>query len=143
MSLIAQQEITVRSARPQDEKGVISLWHDCNLTTSYNDPSKDFQFALNKSNSDILVALQRDTICGTVMCGHDGHRGWLYYVASSPSLRGSGIGKMMVNAGEEWLRKCGIAKVQLMIRQSNEEVMNFYQHIGYEHTPRIIMAKWL
>lgn len=143
MSMTTKQEITIRSAGPQDEKAVTSLWHECNLTTSYNDPKNDFQFALNKPNSDILVALQGDSICGSVMCGHDGHRGWLYYVSSSPSLRGSGIGKLMVSEGEEWLRKRGIAKVQLMIRQSNEEVMNFYQHIGYEHTPRIVMAKWL
>ena len=29
---------------------------------------------------------------GSIMVGHDGHRGWLYYVASTPHSRGSGIG---------------------------------------------------
>lgn len=144
-TLKTHQEIVIRPAVPQDENAVTSLWHECNLTTSYNDPSKDFKFALNKPNSDILVAIHSSikAVCGTVMCGHDGHRGWLYYVCSSPSLRGSGIGKLLVREGEEWLRKCGIAKVQLMIRQTNEEVMNFYQNLGYENTPRIVMAKWL
>lgn len=139
------QGINIRSAELQDEEEVASLWNECNLKASYNDLNKDFRFALNQSNSDILLAISQDsnTICGTVMCGHDGHRGWLYYVASSTSLRGKGIGKLMVNEGEEWLRKRKIAKVQLLIRQSNEDVMNFYQHIGYEHTPRIVMAKWL
>jgi len=37
------------------------------------------------------------------MVGHDGHRGWLYYVASTPESRGSGIGRQMVSAAEEWL----------------------------------------
>lgn len=144
-------EIIIRSATLQDEKAVTSLWHECNLTTSYNDPSKDFRFALNKPNSEILVAIQHsqsdrsseETVCGSVMCGHDGHRGWLYYVACSPVLQKRGIGKMLIKEGEEWLRKCEIEKVQLLIRQSNEDVMKFYQHLGYDHTPRIVMAKWL
>ena len=50
------------------------------------------------------------------MVGHDGHRGWLYYVAAAPHLHGSGIGRQMVAAAEAWLRQRGVAKVQLLVR---------------------------
>jgi hypothetical protein len=61
---------TVRPATSVDEAAVIALWKDCGLVTSYNDPAKDFHFAGAKDNS----------ILGSVMVGHDGHRGWIYYV---------------------------------------------------------------
>ncbi len=40
-------------------------------------------------------------------------------------------------------RDRGVAKVQLMVRQSNEQVTAFYERLGFEFMPRIAMAKWL
>ena len=77
------------------------------------------------------------------MLGHDGHRGWLYYVASSPRTRGSGIGRQMIQAAEEWLRQRGVLKAQLMVRETNTKVVSFYEHLGFEVTPRVLMSKWL
>ena len=136
--------ITIRSAEPDDEDAVIALWQASELVVSYNDPSSDFRTARAKACSDILVAVDAgERIVGSVMVGHDGHRGWLYYLASDPALRGQGIGCRLVEAAQDYLRAEGIAKVQLMIRETNERVRDFYEHLGFEHTPRIVMAKWL
>jgi hypothetical protein len=62
--------------------------------TGYNDPALDFRFALAKTGSDILVGVDVEGwIVGSVMVGHDGHRGWVYYVASCPRHRKQGIGR--------------------------------------------------
>ena len=47
------------------------------------------------------------------MVGHDGHRGWVYYVATDPDRRAKGYGRAIMNAAEDWLRAAGIAKLQL------------------------------
>jgi ribosomal protein S18 acetylase RimI-like enzyme len=78
-----------------------------------------------------------------VMVGHDGHRGWLYYVASDPQSRGAGFGRQIVEAGENWLRQRGVAKVQLLVRETNTQVVAFYEHLGFEVAPRTVLAKWL
>ncbi|MDT2024334.1 GNAT family acetyltransferase [Methylocella sp. CPCC 101449] len=136
--------LTIRNALPDDETAVVALWRACDLVVSYNDPSADFRFARGGASSDVLVGIDADgRIVGTVMVGHDGHRGWLYYVAAAPTARSSGIGRQMVTAGEDWLRQRGIGKVQLIVRESNTKVIGFYDHLGYEETPRVIMAKWL
>ena len=70
----------IRSATLEDEAAIVALWQACGLTVPYNDPAQDFRFALGKANSDILVF---DDLSGSVMVGHDGHRGWLYYVSAS------------------------------------------------------------
>lgn len=136
--------LTIRSATSADEAAVGELWRACGLVTSYNDPATDFRFAKAGPCSDVLVGVdEAERIAGSVMVGHDGHRGWLYYVASSPDARGSGIGKRMVAAGEDWLRQRGVVKAQLLVRMTNTKVVSFYEHIGYEETPRVLMAKWL
>ena len=136
--------LTIRSATPKDEASVIELWRACDLVASYNDPAVDFRFAHDSACSDILVGEdEAGSIVGTVMVGHDGHRGWLYYVASSPQSRGSGIGRQMVQAAEDWLRARDVAKAQLLVREMNTKVVSFYEHLGFEVAPRVVMGKWL
>lgn len=136
--------LTIRSASPDDEPAVVALWRACGLVASYNDPVADFRFAKFGACSDVLVGADgTGGIRGAVMVGHDGHRGWLYYVASDPGSRGSGFGRQMVHAAEDWLRRRGVLKVQLLVRETNTQVVTFYEHLGFEVAPRIVMSKWL
>jgi ribosomal protein S18 acetylase RimI-like enzyme len=41
------------------------------------------------------------------------------------------------------LQERGVAKVQLLVRETNTKVVAFYQHLGFEVTPRVVLAKWL
>ncbi|WP_376964176.1 GNAT family acetyltransferase [Azospirillum sp. A26] len=136
--------LNIRSATLDDELSVITLWRACDLVASYNDPAADFRFALDGDNSTVLVGEDdRKTIVGAVMVGHDGHRGWLYYGAASPALRGHGIGRKLVDAGESWLLARHVVKVQLIVRPTNTAVVSFYEHLGFEEMPRTLMGKWL
>ena len=136
--------LTIRSAGPDDEPGVVALWRACALIAPYNDPGADFRFAKAGACSDVLVGADgTGRLRGSVMVGHDGHRGWLYYVASDPEARGIGIGRRMVEAGEGWLRERGVVKVQLLVRETNTQVVSFYERLGFEIAPRTVMAKWL
>lgn len=136
--------LTVRPATAADEASVIALWSTCNLIVPHNDASADFRFAKRGPNSDVLVGVDKSgRIAGSVMVGHDGHRGWIYYVAADPVARGEGIGRQMTSAAEQWLRQCGVPKVQLMIRETNTAVADFYAKVGYTTEPRVVMSKWL
>ena len=134
---------TIRSATADDESAVIDLWTRCGLVVSHNDPGSDFRFASTGPNSDVLVALVGDRVAGSVMVGHDGHRGWLYYVAVDPACRLQGLGRSLVAAAEQWLVARGIVKVQLMVRETNGAVASFYERLGYDPMPRINLQKWL
>jgi ribosomal protein S18 acetylase RimI-like enzyme len=136
--------LTIRPAAVGDEQAVIALWHACGLVARYNDPAADFAFARAGACSDVLVgADETGRVTASVMVGHDGHRGWLYYVAADPGLRGAGFGRRMVTAAEDWLRARGVVKAQLLVRETNTKVVSFYEHLGFEVTPRVVMGKWL
>ena len=77
------------------------------------------------------------------MVGHDGHRGWVYYLAVSPAFRRQGLGRRMVEAAEAWMSERGVPKAQLLIRDTNLGVQSFYERLGYTVLPRVTMQKVL
>jgi ribosomal protein S18 acetylase RimI-like enzyme len=133
--------MTIESASVLHRDAIAELWKKTGLTTSYNDPYTDFDFAKRGPNSDVLAGLVDGRVAATAMVGHDGHRGWLYYVAVDPEHQGNGLGAQIVSAGEAWLRSRGIWKVQLMIRETNSAVKAFYEHLDYEQSSVIVMSK--
>ena len=136
--------LSIRNAIAEDEENTVSLWRACGLAASHNDLTQHFRFARAKPNSDILVGVSLEgQIVGSVMAGHDGHRGWLYYVAAAPDRRLQGIGKQMVAAGEEWLRDRRVVKVMLLVRDTNRQAVDFYNRIGFETISRVVMQKWM
>jgi ribosomal protein S18 acetylase RimI-like enzyme len=126
-----------------DVEDVIALWQTCSLTRPWNDPAADIALARKGSNATVLVGRDNGSIVATVLVGHDGHRGWVYYVAVDPDSRDRGYGRAIMNAAEQWLRGRGIEKLQLMVRPDNDQVQTFYQSLGYAEQERIIYAKWL
>ncbi|HVE23208.1 MAG TPA: GNAT family acetyltransferase [Acidocella sp.] len=136
--------LTIRRATADDEPAVVALWRACDLVASYNDPAADFAFAKAGACSDVLVGVdEAGRIKASAMVGHDGHRGWLYYVASDPESRGAGFGRQIVTAAEAWLRERGVVKAQLLVRETNTKVVSFYERLGFEVAPRVVMGKWL
>jgi ribosomal protein S18 acetylase RimI-like enzyme len=126
-----------------DTDAVVALWQRCGLTRPWNDPRGDIAFARKSESAAILVGSFGGKVMASVMVGHDGHRGWTYYVAVDPAIRGHGFGAMLMRAAEDWLRDRGVAKVMLMVRADNKDVCAFYDAAGYERQDRVIYAKWL
>jgi len=49
----------------------------------------------------------------------------------------------MVRHAEGWLAAQGAPKVELMIREDNDEVAGFYAAAGYAREPRVVMVRWM
>ena len=134
----------IRSYRPADRAALVALWQACKLVVpGANDPDADIDFCVRSRDADILVGILGGRLVASAMVGHDGHRGWLYYVAVDPDQQKSGLGRQIVAAGEAWLKARGAPKSQLMIRETNTQVEAFYARLGYKTIPRLIMQKVL
>jgi len=126
-----------------DVAAVIALWQRCDLTRPWNDPAADIAMARRGTNATVLVGRDGGDIVASVLVGHDGHRGWVYYVSVDPNRRGKGYGRAIMDAAEDWLRGLGIEKLQLMVRADNAKVQAFYETLDYQEQARVIYAKWL
>jgi ribosomal protein S18 acetylase RimI-like enzyme len=135
--------LAVAPIEDADIADVVALWQICGLTRAWNDPAADIALARSGRNSTVLIGRDGKTIVATAMVGHDGHRGWVYYVAVDPCRRKKGFGQAIMKAAEDWLRGAGIAKLQLLVRRENASVGAFYQSIGYDEQPLIVFSRWL
>jgi ribosomal protein S18 acetylase RimI-like enzyme len=126
-----------------DIAAVIALWQRCGSTRPWNDPAADIALARQGSNAAVLLGRDGDTIVASVLVGHDGHRGGVYYVTVDPEHRNKGFGRAIMNAAEDWLRARGILKLNLMVRADNTQVQAFYETLDYDEQERIVYAKWL
>ena len=133
----------VEVLKEMHRSGAAALWNDVGLTRPWNDSFADFDRALAGATSTVLGCCLDGTVIGTVMVGHDGHRGWIYYMAVAPTHQGKGVGTELMSGAEEWLRAHGAVKVQLMVRESNENVVGFYERRGYEDSPVMVLSKRL
>lgn len=133
----------VRQLDRADRSRAIAIWEARGLTRPWNDPVADFDRAVDGPSSTIFGAFDGDDLCATVMTGHDGHRGWVYYLAVDKDRAHQGLGRLMMATAEQWLRDRDVPKLHLMVRHSNREVISFYEHLDYEDAQTTVMARWL
>jgi ribosomal protein S18 acetylase RimI-like enzyme len=136
-------ELAISSITDADVPVVIALWQRCGLTRPWNDPAADIALARRGANATILIGRAEDAIVASGLVGHDGHRGWVYYVAVDPDHQKKDYGRAIMAAAEEWLLAQGIEKIMLMVRPDNTQVRAFYDRLGYATQERVVYAKWL
>ena len=140
---VSASNISIAPAEDADAKVIVTLWEKCELTRPWNDPKADLARASKGPDSAVLAGRDGKAIVATVMVGHDGHRGWVYYVAVDPSHRKKGHGRAIMAAAEDWLRARGIQKLQLMMRPDNTHAQAFYETLDFDEQERVVYAKWL
>jgi ribosomal protein S18 acetylase RimI-like enzyme len=111
--------------------------------TPWNDAGADFARAVAGPASAVLVLRDGDRLAASVMVGCDGHRGWVYYLAVAPDRRRAGLGRTMMEAAEAWLRERGAPKIQLMVREDNDEALGFYEALGLERQNVVTLGRFL
>jgi ribosomal protein S18 acetylase RimI-like enzyme len=136
--------LTVSSIEDADLPEVIGLWQRAGLVREWNDPAGDIALARRERNATILLGRDGEgALVASLLVGHDGHRGWVYYVSVDPDHRFKNYGRDIMTAAEDWLRARGIMKLQLMVRGDNAKVHAFYRSLGYYDQQRTTFAKWL
>jgi ribosomal protein S18 acetylase RimI-like enzyme len=133
----------IESLSPSQFDAAIALWRDAGLTRPWNDPLEDLRRAVAGPSSTVLAGTDGGQLLATAMVGHDGHRGWVYYVAVRPDRRGRGHGRAIMRACETWLAARDVPKLDLMVRADNDAVLAFYRAIGYDRDEVAVMSKRL
>jgi hypothetical protein len=136
--------LEIRAYTENDQNAVAALWRAVFPgSLAWNHPESDIQRKLAVQPDLFLVAMLDEALVGTAMAGYDGHRGWVYYVAVSAGCRSQGIGTALMKTVEARLAQHGCPKLNLQVRADNQEVVSFYQKLGYQVEQRISMAKRL
>tara|TARA_B100001123_G_scaffold184440_1_gene211055 strand:+ start:59 stop:553 length:495 start_codon:yes stop_codon:yes gene_type:complete len=142
-SLTAYPQMKFRSYSVQDRDQAISLWQRVLPDDQpHNEASRviDAKLAVDAM---LFIAEDNGTIIASAMAGYDGHRGWLYSVAVDPQHRRKGIGRELVETVVQEVKCIGCIKVNLQVRSTNSQVVEFYESLGFTVEERISMGKLL
>jgi ribosomal protein S18 acetylase RimI-like enzyme len=135
--------VKIRAYQPADEAAVVALWRECGLTRPWNDPHRDIARKLTEQPELFLVGTLGDEVVASAMIGFDGHRGWVYYLAVAERHRKRSFGRALMQEAERLLIERGCPKLNLLVRSSNAEVLEFYRRLGYVRDEAVSLGKRL
>ncbi|MEH2291021.1 GNAT family acetyltransferase [Nostoc sp.] len=134
--------MNIRPYQESDAESVSALWDEVFPNNpSHSSPKLVINQKLAVQPELFFITEINSVIVGTIMAGYDGHRGWLYTVVVSPQYQRQGIGSKLVQHAEKKLIAMGCLKINLEVRVSNAEVVEFYRKLGYLVEERISMGK--
>src|SRR6266568_8753724 len=142
-TLAMPSSMRIRVYQSTDEEAVVALWQECGLTRPWNDPRKDIARKLTEQPELFLVGTFEGPVISTAMVGFDGHRGWVYYLAVAPKYRGKSFGRMLMQEAERLLIERGCPKLNLQVRSSNPEAVEFYRRLGYTQDEVVSLGRRL
>jgi ribosomal protein S18 acetylase RimI-like enzyme len=130
--------VTIRSAVAADIAAVLALWERARSgVASISDDERVIIQLLDTDAEALLVAERDGEVVGSLIAAWDGWRGNMYRLAVTPELRREGIGRRLVEAGEQRLRAVGGARVTALVWGEHEEALGFWEAAGYAHDPHI------
>ncbi|MFT3867224.1 MAG: GNAT family N-acetyltransferase [Nibricoccus sp.] len=107
-----------------------------------SDTREAIAFFLDRNPGLSLVACDATgRLIGTVLCGHDGRRGYLHHLAVEKTSRKQGIGRALVDACLNRLAALKIAKCNLFIFADNTEGRTFWTHQGWTTREDIVLVQ--
>ena len=133
-----QERFKIREYAAGDETAVIDLWKVVfKNDPPWNAPASIIRRKLAFQPNLFLIGELDKHLIATVLGGYDGFRGWIYHLAVNPAWQHRGFARMMMMAIEGRLLDIGCIKINLQVRSSNVQVIEFYRSIGYaveDHT---------
>ncbi|KUK83664.1 MAG: GCN5-related N-acetyltransferase [Petrotoga mobilis] len=135
--------IKFREAKIEDYEQMYRLWEKTEgMGLSESDTKENIERFLNKNQGLNYVCEDNEKIVGTILCGEDGRRGYLYHLAVDKKYRRNGIGKELVNLVLNSLKEKGIIKCHLFVYYENEIGKTFWEKTGwYKRDELLIYSK--
>lgn len=116
-----------------DYDEVLRLWENTpGVGVSESDSKESLEKFLSRNPCLNLVCQIDNKIIATVLCGHDGRRGYIYHVAVNSKYRLRGIGLTLVDEVLKRLRTEGIDKCHLFVFSDNFDAQDFWSNTGWE-----------
>jgi N-acetylglutamate synthase len=124
--------VTIERLRISHYDEVLALWRRCEgVGLSEADSREAIAAYLDRNPGMSFVAVAGGAIAGTILCGHDGRRGYVHHLAVDAPWRRRGIGRQLVESSLSALRDAGIQKAHIFMYADNEAGERFWTSLGW------------
>lgn len=129
----------IRDAKPGDAPRLVELIRYLGHEIDEKSVRRNITTMKKSGEPPLVATLDRHVVglCGvhrSTMVHRDAPVGRISPLVVAEEAQGRGIGRMLVEAAEEWCRKRGCKLVEVTSNDRRVEAHAFYRHMGYERT---------
>ena len=129
----------IREARPADVPRLVELIHELGHEIDEKHVRKNLASLRQSREAPLLATLEKRIVglCGIsrrVVLHRPAPLGRITSLVVSKEAQGHGIGRMLVEAAEEWMREGGCQLVEVTSNDRRADAHAFYRHLGYERS---------
>lgn len=127
-----------------DYDAAYALWQSVDGDGLSDADSRDNIHAYLDRNPELSLVVRADgELVATVLCGHDGRRGYLHHLAVAESHRERGIGSALVEECLAGLATIGIGKCHVLVHRDNEGGLSFWKRTSWTDRVELSVASKL
>ena len=129
----------LRDAKPSDAKRLVELIHELGHEVDEKAVRKNLGILKKAGDTPIIATLDK-TVVGMigihrmVTIHRDAPVGRIPVLVVAREAKGLGLGRMLVDAAEQWCRKKGCKLIEVTSNDRRGDAHAFYRHMGYERT---------
>lgn len=132
-------EPKIRDAKPGDAPRLVELVRLLDKEIDQKSLRTNLRLLKEAGETPLVATLGREVVglCGVsarVMVHRAAPIGRISPLVVAEEAQGHGIGRMLVEAAETWMRKKGCNLVEVTSNDRRSEAHAFYRHMGYERT---------
>lgn len=129
----------VRDAKPSDAPRLVELIRYLGHEIDEKSLRKNLTLLKKSGEGPLVATLGKEVValCGVrcrVMIHREAPIGRISPLVVAEGAQGHGIGRMLVEAAEQWCRKRGCKLMEVTSNDRRAEAHAFYRHMGYERT---------
>ncbi|MGE5562604.1 MAG: GNAT family N-acetyltransferase [Bacillota bacterium] len=129
----------IRDARPSDARRLVELIGLLEKEIDEKSLRRNLARLKKDGETPLVATLGKEVVglCGIsarVMIHRDAPIGRISPLVVAEQAQGRGIGRMLVEAAEAWMRKKGCKLAEVTSNDRRAEAHAFYRHMGYERT---------
>lgn len=124
----------IRYMTCDDYEDVYKLWLSIEgfAIRSIDDSKEGIERFLKRNPDMSVVAVEDGKVIGSILCGHDGRRGYLNHVCVAKEYRKKSIGTKMWKMAVKALEREKISKATLVAFETNENGNHFWKDAGWK-----------
>lgn len=115
-------------------KSAINLWANTRgIDLTIGDSEDEIKKYLIRNTGFSFIGLdsEKNQLIGSILCGHDGRRGFIYHLAVSEKYRNKQIAQELIARSLEKLYKIGIKRCMVMVKETNYKAQLFWSKNGW------------
>ena len=126
--------IQIKYLTENDYEELIKLWtaSGLHIKPEGRDSKEKIQTEITSDFGTFIGAYDNEKLIGVIIATFDGRKGWLNRLAVHPDYRRHGIGKLLINEGENYLKtKKSALIIGVLIEDWNEPSLKLSQKMGF------------